>query len=43
MLDGDRYQVEFLPDPSEDPMDRDTVQVGDIGGIYAGGDLEPLT
>ena len=41
-LSRERFQVEFLPDPAGDPIDRDTVQGGDVGGIYAAGDLEPL-
>ena len=40
-LGGERFKVEFLPDPSGDPMDRDTVQDSDVGGIYAASDLEP--
>ncbi len=41
-LGQDRYQVEFLPEPMSDPMDRDTVQSGDEGGIYRAADLAPL-
>jgi hypothetical protein len=38
-----RFQVEFLPEIMDDPIDRDTVQSEDESGIYAAGDLEPLT
>ena len=41
-LSRERFQVEFLPDPAGDPIDRDTVQDSDVGGIYAAGDLEPF-
>jgi hypothetical protein len=41
-LSQDRYDVEFLPDPSGDPLDRDTVQSEDQVGIYRGEDLEPV-
>jgi hypothetical protein len=41
-LDRDRYVVEFLPDPMMDPIDRDTVQSGDEGGIYSADELEPV-
>jgi hypothetical protein len=42
-LSQGRFQVEFLPEPSDDPLDRETGQDFDVGGIYAGADLEPLT
>ena len=38
-----RYTVEFLPDPMTDPVDRDTVQSEDEGGVYAAEELEPVT
>ena len=41
-LSQDRFQVEFLPDPALDPIDRDSAQVADIGGIYAASDLQPV-
>ena len=41
-LSRERVQVEFLPDPSGDPIDRDTVYDADVGGIYAANDLEPI-
>jgi hypothetical protein len=33
------YAIEYLPDPSSDPIDRDTVETADPG-IYRVGDLE---
>ncbi len=42
-IDGGRYKVEFLPDPAGDPIDRDTVDTEDVGGIYSASELEPLT
>jgi hypothetical protein len=33
------FAVEYLPDPSGDPIDRDTV-VSEEAGIYRAGDLE---
>jgi hypothetical protein len=41
-LGQERYQVEFLPDPMTDPMDRDTVQSEDEGGVYRADDLQPV-
>jgi hypothetical protein len=41
-LGRDRYQVEYLPETMSDPMDRDTAQSEDEGGIYAAGDLAPF-
>ena len=37
-----RYAVEFLPDPMTDPIDRDTVQSEDEGGVYRADELEPV-
>jgi hypothetical protein len=37
----DRFQVEYLPDVIEDPIDRDTVQSEVESGIYHASDLEP--
>ena len=34
------YAVEYLPDPSGDPIDRDTVVSSEEAGIYRVGDLE---
>jgi hypothetical protein len=33
------YQVEFLPDPAEDPIDRDSSFTADEGGVYLQDDL----
>ena len=33
------YAIEYLPDPSSDPMDRDSVQ-SDEAGMYRESDLE---
>ena len=41
-LGHERFQVEFLPEPADDPIDRDTVYDEDVGGIYAARDLEPV-
>jgi hypothetical protein len=41
-LSNERFEVEYLPDPMSDPIDRDTVQSEGEGGIYAADDLEPL-
>ncbi len=41
-LGRDRYMVEFLPDLMTDPVDRDTVQSEDEGGIYSADDLAPI-
>jgi hypothetical protein len=41
-LSRERFQVEFVPDPAGDPIDRDTVQDSDVGGIYAARELEPI-
>jgi hypothetical protein len=38
-----RFQVEYLPDISGDPMDRETVQSEDESGVYAAEDLEALS
>lgn len=36
------YQVEYLPDPAQDPVDRDSPIAADEGGVYLRDDLEPL-
>lgn len=41
-LSAGLYQVEYLPDLIDDPLDRDTVQSEDEGGVYRAGDLEPV-
>jgi hypothetical protein len=35
--------VEYLPDPAEDPVDRDSPTPADEGGVYFVDDLEPVT
>jgi Zn-dependent protease len=42
-LPDDHFQVEFLPDPAEDPIDRDSAISADEGGVYFRTNLEPLT
>jgi hypothetical protein len=42
-LGDDRYVVEFMPELETDPIDRDTVQSEDEGGIYHRDELEPLS
>jgi hypothetical protein len=41
-LPESHYQVEYLPDPAEDPVDRDSPVYGDMGGVYLVDDLEPV-
>ena len=41
-IDGERFQVEFLPDTMDDPIDRDTVQSEDESGVYHEDDLRPV-
>jgi len=36
------FAVEYLPDPSNDPLDRDTVTSEQEEGIYHGADLDLL-
>jgi hypothetical protein len=36
------YQVEYMLDQMTDPLDRDTVQSEDQGGVYRARDLAPL-
>ena len=38
---GGFYAIEYLPDPTSDPMDRDTVR-SDETGFYRGEDLDPV-
>jgi hypothetical protein len=42
-LPDDHFQVEFLPDPAEDPIDRDSAISADEGGVYFRTNLVPLT
>ena len=38
----ERFQVEFLTDPTDDPLDSEAPPDSDVGGIYAARDLEPI-
>jgi hypothetical protein len=42
VLPEGHYQVEFLPDPAEDPIDRDSSVSAEIGGVYQLDDLAPV-
>jgi hypothetical protein len=42
VLPEERYQVEYLPDPAEDPIDRDSAIAADEGGVYVLDDLQPV-
>jgi osmotically-inducible protein OsmY len=41
-LSKGHYQVEFLPDPAEDPIDRDSSVWEDEGGVYIQDDLQVI-
>jgi len=41
-LGNDRFEVEFLPEPADDPIDRDSSTDDTVGGIYRASDLEPI-
>ena len=41
VLPEGHYQVEFLPEPAEDPIDRDSSVSADEGGVYLLDDLAP--
>ena len=43
LLPKGHYQVEYLPDPAEDPIERDSSVWEDEGGVYRGDDLERLS
>jgi hypothetical protein len=43
VLPESHFQVEYLPDPAEDPIDVDSAVAADEGGVYFEDDLEPLT
>ena len=34
---------EYLPDPAEDPVERDSPMPAEEGGVYLSDDLEPVT
>jgi hypothetical protein len=36
------YQVEYMPDLLDDPLDRDTIPSEGESGVYRARDLEPL-
>jgi hypothetical protein len=42
VLPESHYQVEYLPDPAEDPIDRDSAIAEDQGGVYLVDDLQPV-
>ena len=42
VLPEEHYQVEYLPDPADDPIDRDSAIAEDMGGVYLLDDLEPV-
>ena len=42
LLPKGHYQVEYLPDPADDPIDRDSSIAGDEGGVYFVDDLQPV-
>jgi hypothetical protein len=43
LLPKGHYQVEYLPDPAEDPIERDSSVWEDEGGVYRGDELERLS
>jgi len=43
LLPKGHYQVEYLLDPAEDPIERDSSVWEDEGGVYRGDDLERLS
>jgi hypothetical protein len=36
-------QVQYLPDPAQDPIERDSPLPEDEGGVYTADELQPLT
>jgi glucose-6-phosphate 1-dehydrogenase len=42
-LPESHYQVEYLPEPADDPIDRDSSVSADEGGVYLIDDLQPVT
>ena len=40
VLPEGHFQVEYLPDPADDPIDRDSAITADEGGVYLLDDLE---
>jgi hypothetical protein len=43
VLPQSHYRVEYLPNPAEDPIDRDSAISADEGGIYLVDDLQPVS
>jgi hypothetical protein len=43
MLPEGHVQVEYLPDPAEDPVDRESPGDEEFGGVYLEHELEALT
>ena len=43
VLPRDHYQVEYLPEPAADPIDRDSAINEDEAGAYAADDLQLVT
>jgi hypothetical protein len=41
-LPHDRYEVEFIPNPPGDPIDRESDPLEGEGGIYRAADLAPV-
>lgn len=41
-LPEQHFQVQYLPDPAEDPIDRESPGDEELGGIYPEADLQPL-
>jgi len=37
------FQVDYLPDPASDPIDRDSPPPVDECGVYVADELEPIT
>lgn len=36
------FQVQYLPDPAEDPVERESPGDEEFGGVYMEADLQPL-
>jgi hypothetical protein len=43
LLGEGHVQVEYLPDPAEDPVDRESPGDEELGGVYLEDALESLT
>jgi hypothetical protein len=42
-LPAGHFQVEYLPNPAADPIERDFPPAEDEGGVYTADDLESVT